>query len=141
MVDVLARQLALEALVERIRQIGPPNWAQIYAAFEAKQVDDEPSFTWLMLGVVNRGDRWGFGQFDQDEQVYDLAMAYRDACGEQAWTTLELKVDYDGEFHADQAYEPVPPGENFAPALLDRLQTYNQTWIAEHGPAPHAGTR
>lgn len=134
MIDVVARQRTLEALVERLRQLGPPNWVQIYAAFEFKHDAEEPSFTWLILGVVNLGDRWGFGQIDNDPQVYELAMDYRAACGE-AWTTLELKVDYDGEFHADQAYDPVPDGE-FAPALLERLEGYGQTWARAHGAAP-----
>lgn len=139
MVDVVARQQALEALVERIRQLGPPNWVQIYAAFEYKQEAGEPTFTWLMLGVVNLGERWGFGQFDPDGQVFDLAMDYHAACGPDAWTTLELKVDYDGAFDAEQHYDPVPPGEEFAADLQERTESYPQTWAREHGDAPHAG--
>ncbi|WP_375492699.1 hypothetical protein [uncultured Jatrophihabitans sp.] len=140
MQDVLVRQDALEALVRCIADIGPPNWIQTYAAFEYKSADGEPSFTWLLVGVVNHGVTWGFGQFDQDPQVYDLAMAYHDMFDDQGWTSLELKVDYDGEFHAEHGYGPVPP-DTFDPALMNRLQHYGETWTREHGPAPHQGAR
>ena len=135
--DVLARQAVLEELVLRIVEIGPPNWVHAYAAFEYKVADGEPSFTWLMLGVVNLGDRWGFGQFDSDPRVYDLAMAYHDSFGDEGWTTLELKVDYDSHFDAQHGYDPVPP-DAFDPALMTRLESYGETWTREHGPAPHA---
>lgn len=138
MVDVVARETALRRLVERISAIAPANWMQIYAAFEYKTADGEPSFTWLMLGVVNLGQSWGFGQLDNDPQVYDLAMAYRRACGDEPWTALELRVDYDGEFHADQGYGLVRSDDEFDPALLGRLQDYGQTWTRKHGAAPQA---
>ncbi len=135
MIDVEAREAALRALVDRVVEIAPANWVQIYAAFE---VHPGPSFTWVLLGAVNLGDRWGFGQFDLDDQVYDLAMTYREACGPDAWSTLELKVDYDGAFDAAQGYDPIGPGDTFGSALLDRLQSYGETFTREHGQAPHA---
>lgn len=138
MSDVLAQQGALDELALRIVEIGPANWVQVYAAFEYKIAAGEPSFTWLMLGVVNLGDTWGFGQFDLDPGVYDLAMAYHDSFGDKAWTTLELKVDYDSHFDATLGYEPVPP-DTFDSALMDRLEGYGETWKREHGPAPHEG--
>lgn len=137
MVDVVERKSTLRALVERISVIAPPNWAQIYAAFEYKTTRTGPSFTWLMLGVVNLGRSWGFGQLDNDPQVYDLAMAYRDACGDEPWTVLELKVDYDGAFDAQQGYGPVRSDDDFDPELLQRLQDYGEAWVREHGVAPH----
>ncbi len=136
MSDVLTRQGALDELALRIVEIGPANWVQVYAAFEYKIADGEPSFTWLMIGVVNLGGKWGFGQFDSDPRVYDLAMAYHDTFDDEGWTTLELKVDYDTHFDATHGYQPVPPG-TFDPALMSRLESYGETWRREHGRAPH----
>ncbi len=138
MQDVVEQQAALDALVLRIAEIGPPNWVQAFAAFEYKIAAGEPSFTWLMLGVVNLGDSWGFGQFENDPNVYDLAIAYHDTFTDTPWTSLELKVDYDSHFEVQLGYDPVPP-DTFDPGLMNRLESYGETWKREHGPAPHEG--
>lgn len=135
MVDVVARQQALEALVERVRQIAPPRWVQVYLAFETHPDGSDP--TWAMLGAVNADDRWAFGQFDLDPVVFDLAMAFRDA-SDPAWTALELKVDRAGTFDADLSYDGAAPAGEFSPALLERLQTYPAAFQAEYGDPPHA---
>ncbi|MFT4082990.1 MAG: hypothetical protein QM638_10420 [Nocardioides sp.] len=136
MVDVVARQEALEALVERIRQIAPPRWVQVYLAFETHPDGSNP--TWVMLGAVNADNRWGFGQFDLDPQVFDLAVAFLDV-SEPTWTTLELKVDRAGTFDVDLGYDGTAPAGEFTPALLERLQDYPTTFQAEYGDPPHAG--
>lgn len=136
MVDVAARQQALEALVMRIGQIAPSQWEQIYLAFETHPDGAEP--TWVMIGAIHADDRWAFGQFDPDAQVYDLTTAFREA-SEPRWSALELKVDRTGRFATELSYDGAAPAGKFSAGLLERLQGYPAAFHAQYGQPPHAG--
>lgn len=138
-IDVVERQRALVALAARLNEIAPGGVVQVYAGFQAPQADDqiEGELNGAIIGVANLGDRWGFGQFDQDPITFELVRDVYLASGDDRWTTLEIKVDHDREFTISLGYDPLPEGHDLDPRVLDRLQGYNASFVAEHGPAPH----
>jgi len=133
--DVIARQRALEALAGRLHDIGPGGWVRLFAAFETHP--DGSDLTWAIVGAVNLGDRWGFGQLDQDPQTHDLALAFR-AASEPAWTSCELTVDRAADFSVELGYDGTAPAGQFSPAVLDRLQSFPETFQQDFGAPPHA---
>lgn len=132
---MIARQEALEALVDRLNEIGPGGWVRLLAAFEAHP--DGSDLTWAIVGAVNLGDRWGFGQLDQDPVTHDLALAFRTAC-EPAWSSCELTVDRAADFSVDLGYDGTAPAGEFSAEVLNRLQSFPETFQHEFGAPPHA---
>lgn len=132
-VDAGRRQEALEAVVRRLLEIAPPNAAEVYAGFQAPASDTE--HYGAVVGAVNLGDRWGFGQFDQDPVLFDLVREFWEASDDR-WTTCEIKARPEGDFDVQLGYAPLPDGQVMDPGVVDRLQSYGDTFVAAHGAAP-----
>jgi hypothetical protein len=133
-VDAERRQEAVEALARRLLAIAPDNVVQVYGGFQAP-ADAERHFG-AIVGAADLGDRWGFGQFDQDPVVFDLVREFWEASGDEPWTTCEIKVDRDGAFTVDLGYAPLPDGADIDRGLVVRLEDYGSSFVAEHGERP-----
>lgn len=140
--EPLEQQRHVQAIAQRFVEVAPQGWARLVGNWEAVPGSDgRPVLNYLTLAVVDLGDRWGFGQIDYDEPLYDLVADLRVAAEadgpEGTWTVLDLEVDADGTFRTDFSYDP-PKRTN---GILDeesigRFENYLQGWIEQHGPTP-----
>lgn len=140
--EPLEQQRHVQAIAQRFVEVAPQGWSRLVGNWEAAPGSDgRPVLNYLTLAVVDLGDRWGFGQIDYDEPLYDLVADFRVAAEadgpEGTWTVLDLEVDADGTFRTDFSYDP-PKRSN---GILDeesigRFENYLQGWIEQHGPTP-----
>ena len=136
MVDVIARQQAIEQLVARLSDIAPPNWVRVRAAFETHP--DGSDVTWAIVGAVNLGDRGGYGQFDNDPVTYDRAMEFL-AASDPAWTSCVVTVDRGTDFDVDLGYDGTTPAGQFSPEVADTLNDFPTDFEKTYGAPPHSG--
>lgn len=126
-------------IARRFVEIAPTGWARLIGNWEATGEPGSANLNYITTAVVDIGDRWGYGQLDFDEPLYDLVVELHGQMAEREdlWTVLDLEVDADGTFRTNFGYgqakrtEGVMDEESYG-----RFQTYLDGWVTEHGPVP-----
>ena len=133
------QQQAVRAVAQRFVEIAPAGWVRLVGNWEATRVDGRVNLNYVTLGVVDLQDRWGVGQFDFDERLYDLVVELHEAMAADGdrWTVLDLEVDADGAFRTSFGYgQPKRSLGIEDEESMGRFQDYLATWVAEHGERP-----
>ena len=133
------QQQAVRAVAQRFVEIAPAGWARLVGNWEATRVDGQVNLNYLTLAVVDLQDRWGIGQLDFDEPLYDLVVELHEGMGSSGdrWSVLDLEVDADGAFRTTFGYgQPKRSLGIEDEESMGRFQNYLATWVAEHGERP-----
>lgn len=131
--DTIAR------IARRFVEIAPTGWARLIGNWEATGEPGSANLNYITTAVVDIGDRWGYGQLDFDEPLYDLVVELHRQMAEREdlWTVLDLEVDADGTFRTNFGYDQAKRTEGVMDEeSYGRFQTYLDGWVAEHGPVP-----
>lgn len=128
---------------QRFVEVAPADWYHLVGNWEASPDPSGVSLNFLTLAVVDLGDRWGFGQIEFDEPLYDavaefaLAARSRPFSGSGPWTVLDLEINNEGQFDSKFGFdEPKRTNGVMDEESIGRFENYLETWIAEHGPVP-----
>lgn len=138
------QQEQLGAVARRLADIAPSGWARLVGNWEAV-VDDSGTVLLdsITTAVVHGGDRWLYGQIGHDQSLYDAVVRLNEQSAEAGpdhrWTTLDLRVDPDGELQVDLGYEPPKRSRGIRDEeSYGRFERYLDIWVAQHGPVPPA---
>lgn len=132
-------QVAIQAIAGRFVQLAPEGWARLVGNWEATPTQvGTVTLNYITLAVVDGGDRWLLGQFDYDEELYDMVAALRLAMAEGApWTVFDLEVDADGSYRTHFGYDDPKRSNGIEDEeSMGRFENYLDRWVAEHGPTP-----
>lgn len=133
------QQEAVRGIAQRFVEIAPSGWARLVGNWEATLVDGAVNLNYVTLGVVDLGDRWGAGQFDFDEPLYDRVAELNEAMAAigERWSVMDLEVDADGAFRTHFGYGPAKRSQGIHDEeSMGRFENYLATWVAEHGERP-----
>lgn len=138
---VSEQQDKIEAVARRMVQVAPDGWVKIVGSWEATPGDEgqPPHLNWITMAVVDLGDRWGAGQFDFDEPLYDMVAELHQGMQQRGddWTLMDLEIATDGSYRTQFGYgEPRRTRGELDDESMGRFWNLLSDWVAEHGSVP-----